>query len=86
MGRTYAGILGAIGFLTVVARGIASGGGLESTLKTASASLFVLAAVGAVVGQLAAWIVDESVRVQVHSELLRSEANKGTSETERAGS
>lgn len=68
MGRVYAGVLGPIAFLTVLARG-AMAGGFETTLITAVACLFAFGAVGAVVGRLAGWIVDESVRTRFGAEL-----------------
>lgn len=64
MGRSYAGILGPLAFATVIARGVASQFGVESTILAASAALFVFAAVGYVVGQTAAHLVNESVRTQ----------------------
>ena len=68
MGRVYAGVLGLIAFLTVLIRG-AMAGSFESTLCTAVAYLFAFAAVGAVVGRLAGWVVDESVRMRFSAEL-----------------
>ena len=69
MGRRYAGILGALAFLTVVGRGLIDGGGAETTLRIAVTSLFVMAVVGVIVGRLAAWFVEESIRWQVRAEL-----------------
>jgi hypothetical protein len=64
MGRSYAGILGPLAFALVTLRGAISGWALEPTLLSASASLFVFGAVGYLVGQLAEFLVDQSVRTQ----------------------
>ena len=67
--RTYAGILGVIAFLTVLVRGLIDGGNVETTMQTAVMSLLAMALVGAVVGRLAAWFIEDSVRWQVQCEL-----------------
>ena len=64
MGRSYAGILGPLAFAMVIARGVVSQAGVEATLLAASAALFVFAAIGYVVGQIAAHLVRESVHTQ----------------------
>ena len=69
MGRTYAGILGTIAFLTVLGRGLIHGAEAVPTLRLASASLLVMAVLGAIVGRLAAWLIDQSIRWQVQGEL-----------------
>lgn len=81
MGRAYGGILGVIAFLTVLGRGLFDGGGVETTMGTAVASLFVMTAVGAIAGRLAAWCVEESIRwqVQAHVEALPPEGNGSAS-------
>jgi hypothetical protein len=76
VGRTYAGILGPTAFLTVLVRGWKSAGGVEATLLAAWLALMVFAAAGYVAGQIAAWIVSESVRKQVQDELDRQEAER----------
>ena len=64
MGRSYAGILGPLAFALVTARGAIGGWALEPTLLSASAALFVFAAIGFFAGQLAEFLVGQSVRVQ----------------------
>jgi hypothetical protein len=64
MGRAYAGTLGPLAFACIVARGVLAGSGVEGTLATASAALFVFATIGCIVGQLAEMLVNESVRKQ----------------------
>lgn len=69
MGRKYGGVLGLIAFTTILARGVLRQSDAESTFLTASLCLMALAAVGCVVGNLAAWVVDESVRTKLADEL-----------------
>ncbi len=69
MGRKYGGVLGLIAFATILARGVLRGGDAESTFLLASLCLMALAAVGYVVGNLAAWVVNESVRTKLADEL-----------------
>lgn len=69
MGRIYAGILGVIAFLTVLVRGLIGGGNVETTMQAAVVSLAFMALVGAVIGRLAAWFVEDSIRWQVQCEL-----------------
>ena len=76
MGRSYAGVLGLVAFLTVAARGLVHVEGTESTLLTATLSMAAFAAVGAAVGQLAAWLVLDSVRSRVAAEAAAQQAAK----------
>ena len=69
MARQYAGILGALAFLTVVARAIAAGGALETAMRSACVALLVFAVIGAVIGGLAACIIDDSARSRLKREL-----------------
>jgi hypothetical protein len=84
MGRTYAGILGPLGFALVVARGVATLGGVEATLLAASAALFVFAVIGYFVGQTANYLVNDSVRSQFHqamAEWNEKEKQQGKTQT-----
>lgn len=74
MGRTYAGILGLTAFLTLVARSVLQGGDPASALRWACVGLAVMTCVGAILGRLAAWAVDESVREKMNAELAAHEA------------
>ena len=65
MGRHYAGILGLLAFHTIVMRGLVHGAGVESTLIAAAFHLFLFAFVGYIVGQLAGWLVLDSVRANL---------------------
>jgi hypothetical protein len=64
MGRSYAGILGPLAFALVVARGAISGWALEPTLLSASVAVFLFAAIGYITGQIAEFLVNQSVRTQ----------------------
>jgi hypothetical protein len=69
MARIYAGILGLLAFATVVARGVAHENSPNPTIWQACGMLFVFAAVGYVIGSTARWIVEDSVRGQLTSQL-----------------
>ena len=78
MARIYAGILGLLAFETDVARGVAHESSLNSTVWMASSMLFVFAAVGYLVGSIARWSVDDSVRGKLASQLAaRPSSNVG---------
>ncbi len=80
MGPSYAGILGPIAFVTTVTRGLIYGGAAESILVSAWCHLVAFAAAGFVIGSLASWIVDDSVRSRVEAQLPKSaEINSPTS-------
>lgn len=64
MGQAYAGVLGPLACAITIARGTLAGDGLESTLLAASLGLFGFAALGFIAGQLANYLVGESVRWQ----------------------
>jgi hypothetical protein len=85
VGRAYAGILGPLAFLAVLARGWKNHGGVETTLLSAWQALLAFAALGLLLGWLAGWIVDDSVRSRVAAELAASEtaqpAPQGTKES-----
>jgi hypothetical protein len=69
MARIYAGILGLLAFATVVARGVAQQSAPNATIWQACGMLFVFAAVGFLIGSTARWIVDDSVRGQLASQM-----------------
>lgn len=76
MGRSYAGVLGPVAFVTMVARGLLGGGGSQTTLLHAWIALLLFAALGHVIGLLASWIVQESVHDRVAAELAAHEAQQ----------
>jgi len=69
VGRQYAGILGAIAFTTVVLQGLGHDAEVESTLRSAVISTGLFAAIGYAVGEVAGWIVLDSVRARWADEL-----------------
>jgi len=76
MGRSYGGILGSLAFALVTVRGAISGWALEPTLLSASASLFVFGALGYLVGQLAEFLVGQSVRIQFQAAMAAWETKQ----------
>jgi hypothetical protein len=74
VGRTYAGILGPLAMVTVVLRSVLHGGGVETALAAGLACLFAFAALGYAAGELAGWIVNESVRARFDAELAARQA------------
>jgi len=69
VGRSYAGILGPLAFALTIARGVLLGGGVNHTLLTACIGLFACGGLGYVVGQIAQYTVDESVRTRFAVEM-----------------
>jgi hypothetical protein len=67
--RQFAGILGAAAFATTIVRGWAGGGDAAAVLPRAAAALVVFALLGATVGRLALWIVEEGVTARLHEAL-----------------
>jgi hypothetical protein len=79
MGRAYAGVMGPLAFLTTLVRCQLRSVSVETTVVQAVLCLFVFAAIGGVIGQLAGWIVDDSVRARLAAEIAASvkASNKG---------
>jgi len=69
MGRIYAGVLGTLAFVTVLARSLVQTGGVESSIWQAIVCLLLFALIGGALGQLAGWIVDDSVRARLAAEM-----------------
>jgi hypothetical protein len=72
MGRAYAVVMGSLAFSTVVLRCVLRSSAVEATVGQAVICLFVFAAIGAAIGQLAGWIVDDSVRTRLADEIAAS--------------
>ena len=81
MARTYAGILGSLAFLTVLARGLLGGGGTEPVLVHAWGSLLAFAAIGCVIG----WFAERTVRDSVNGRIAAEVAGRKPSEASPAG-
>ena len=69
MARIYAGILGLLAFAAVITRGVVHAGAPAATTWEAVTSLFAFAAIGYVIGRTAQWIIDDSVRGQLTTQL-----------------
>jgi len=74
VGRTYAGILGFLAFCTTLARGGFAGGDARATVQTACLHMVVFAMVGFVIGQVATWVIEDSLRSRLAYELAAKEA------------
>ena len=81
MGRKFAGVLGPVAFVTIVARGVLRGSDLGSTMQTACLCLFGFAALGYLVGRVAAATVNESVNYKFKAE-LKAAGDNGSSKAE----
>ncbi|MBX3412479.1 MAG: hypothetical protein KF708_07315 [Pirellulales bacterium] len=75
MGRNYAGVLGLLAFFTVLARGLTHGASAEGMVQSAATALVIFAAAGYVIGSLAAWNVEQSIRAQLADEVARLAAS-----------
>jgi hypothetical protein len=78
MARIFAGILGTLGFLTALARGLIHGSPTEPALWSAWWSLLALAAVGYVIGWIGGRTVEEAVTSRVAVELEAHRAAEAT--------
>lgn len=76
MGRKYAGILGALAFITILSRSILNTNSVESTMMLATSCLFLFAGVGYLVGQIADSIVTEAVKASFLKDLEVREATE----------
>lgn len=81
MGRSYAGILAPLALVVALLRGWLAGSDVAATLWSAWFSLVAFALVGYVIGQLAAFIVDDSVRCQLVAEMAAHEDASRTTAT-----
>jgi hypothetical protein len=77
MGRAYAGVMGPLAFLTVLVRCLLRTVSVETTIWQAVAGLFLFAAIGGLIGQLAGWIVDDSVRARLAEEIAAHAKSEG---------
>jgi hypothetical protein len=69
MARVYAGLLGMLAFAAHLAAGLVHAAAAEVTISRAITSLVAFAIVGYVVGRIAEWVTDESVRGRLTSQL-----------------
>ena len=73
MGRAYAGVLGPLAFVTLVARGLLHSRGPESTLQAGLIGLVCFSLIGTVIGELAGWIVRDSVQATAAAEITEQQ-------------
>jgi hypothetical protein len=78
VGHSYAGLLGPLAFLTAIGHGLLHANSVEQTLWRASVALFVFAAIGYFAGELAGWIINDSVRTRLVAEMARQQAAAGS--------
>jgi hypothetical protein len=71
MGRTYAGVLGLLAFVVVIARGLIHQGSVSSTMTLALFAMFTFAGIGLVLGQMAAQTVADALRSQLSAQIER---------------
>lgn len=69
MGRIYAGALGLLAFVTILARGLIAGAGSGNLMFYAVAALFVFAAIGWLIGVTAQRTIDEAVKRRFDDEV-----------------
>ena len=74
MGQTYAGILGPLAFITILTRSVINNSSVESTMMIATVCLFLFAAIGFLVGQVADSIVLEAGKTNFDRDLAAQQA------------
>lgn len=74
MGRTYAGVLGLVAFLTVVVRALGQQSGASATFPTAAAMLFVFAGIGYAIGGIAERSIAADLKARFAEEMSRLQA------------
>lgn len=81
MGRAYAGILGPLAFVTVIARTVLDGGNAQHTLLCAMGALFVFATIGYVVGLIAERVVVEGIETRFREQWQATQTHESTDST-----
>ena len=74
MGRIYAGTLGMVAFVTMVARTFLYQGSAGSGMLYAAGAMFLFAGFGWIAGSIAESTVAEAVRIQFDKEVAAQEA------------
>lgn len=80
MARTYAGILGYLAMAVTLLRGALHGAGFEGSVAQGLVAMVIMALVGAVVGGVAQWTVDESVRTSLEKQLASMGGSEAANE------
>ena len=81
MARIYAGILGLLAFAAVMTRGVVQAAEPAATIWQAVLSLFAFAVIGYAIGRTAQWVIDDSVRGQLTSQLQNKPSNSAERKT-----
>ena len=81
MARTFSAVMGLLGMLVVLLRGLKDESGFDDTILAGICWMALLGAVGMIVGFIAAQTVDESVRTKIEAELAAIPGGEPTSET-----
>ena len=68
MGGTYGGILSLVAFGSTLVRGLIHRGGAESTLQVAIIGLILFGGIGYLLGRLAEWTIEDSLRSRLRAE------------------
>ena len=76
MGRSFAGTLGPLAMILIIVKGFRNASGVEATLWSGVLALVVMASVGYLLGELAAWVVEDSVRTKIANEIAAWEAKQ----------
>ena len=74
MGRIYAGTLGLLAFVIMLARGLAGSSNQGALMLQAVAAMFVFAGVGWLAGVIAQATIDDAVRRQFDAEVAARES------------
>lgn len=78
MGRSYAGILGTLAWGATLVRGLLFGVSPDTALFHGWLALLLFAPLGAALGTLAEWIVDQSVQQMIDQELAAQQSSATT--------
>lgn len=80
MARTFAAVMALIGMQVSLLRAMKDGAGFEGTIPIALAWMALLGAVGMIVGTIAQYTVDESVRTKIEAEFAAASSKNETTE------
>ena len=64
---TFGAVMELVAFATTLTQGLIHRGHVNSTLATASISLFAFGAVGLLVGQVTEWAIEDSLKSQIRT-------------------
>jgi len=74
--RTFAAVMALIGMQVTLLRAMKEGAGFEGTITIALAWMALLGAIGMIVGAIAEYTVDESVRTLIENEFATVSSEK----------